>query len=308
QKLALVTVIRVKGSAPRHVGTKMLVSTDGITSATIGGGRVELDVTRTATEVARTGQARRVRHNLVRDLAMCCGGSMEFYIEPVAPSAAILRRAVQRWAARQPTLLITPLDGQPKHLHAEPPTGRRSHCDGDRFLEPLWPRDRVILFGAGHVARALGPIAAAAGFEVMVCDDGETGAMRELSAAEWVGQFVESFDIRDVQADIGTLGPGDYALIMTRDHAIDQTVLEQLLPLDSLSYLGLIGSQGKVGRFHKRLVAKGVATAERWARLRAPIGLDIGAETPAEIAVATVAELIRVRRAALAAPAVEAPP
>ena len=67
-----------------------------------------------------------------------------------------------------------------------------------------------------------------------------------------------------------------------------------------MAYLGLIGSQGKIGRFKKRIEAKGLATPERWARLRAPIGIDIGAETPAEIAISVAAELIRVRAVALA--------
>lgn len=297
EALALVTVIRVSGSVPRHVGAKMLVSAAGETVATIGGGRVELEVTEVAAEVARGAPARRLRHHLVRDLAMCCGGSMEFYVEPVAPSVEVLGQILALWRARRPALLVTPLDGRPKTLAELPADGPRAPtCGDERFVEPVWPRDRVILFGAGHVARAVGPVAAHAGFEVVVCDDGETGALAEIAGAPWLADTVESFDVRDVEADLGPLGRCDHVLIMTRDHAVDQAVLEQMLGRAAPGYLGLIGSRGKVGRFRKRLMAKGVADEASWSRLHAPIGLDIGAETPEEIAVAVVAQLIQVRR------------
>jgi xanthine dehydrogenase accessory factor len=89
-------------------------------------------------------------------------------------------------------------------------------------------------------------------------------------------------------------------LIVTRDHAIDQQLLEGLIAEDQLGYLGLIGSRRKVARFRQRLEAKGLLDGElglqRWARLRSPIGLDVGAETPEEIAVAIAAELVALRR------------
>lgn len=296
EALALVTVIQIRGSAPRHVGAKMLVAADGTTVDTIGGGRIELEVTGKAAQVAAGGPAQRVRHHLVRDLAMCCGGSMEVYIEPVAPSMPALRQALGYWEARQPVLLVTPLDGRPKSLR-EPshPLPRQPLREGEHLLEPILPRERVVLFGAGHVTRAIGPLAASVGFEVVVCDDDETGAAATLGRPGWVERVVESFDVRDVEAELGALGAGDYALVVTRDHAVDQAILERLLPNDGLTYLGLIGSRGKVGRFRKRLELKGIATPPRWARLHAPIGLDIGAETPEEIAVSVVAELVQIR-------------
>lgn len=295
--LALVTVVRVWGSTPRHLGAKMLVTEAGESTASIGGGRVELEVTCAAVEVARSGTARCMRRHLARDLAMCCGGSMEFYIEPVAPSSAALGRALACWEARHPVLLITPLDGKTKIVEDMPAgMGRHPVREEARLLEPIWPRPRVILFGAGHVTRAIGPMAACLGFEVIVCDDNNTEALAELRGMPWLSHHIESFDIRDVQADIGALGPSDYALIMTREHAVDEKILEQLLPCESLGYLGLIGSRCKIGRFRKRLDARGVVTESRWARLHAPIGLDIGAETPAEIAVAVAAELVQIHR------------
>lgn len=292
--LALVTVIRVSGSTPRHLGAKMLVDADANIFGTIGGGRVEQDATELGARVAAGAPAQRLRKDLVQDLAMCCGGSMEFYVEPVGPSVDALELARSLQRQRLPAQLITPLDGGAKSVMRLDRHGVRAPwCDPERFVEPIWPQDRLVIFGCGHVARALGPIAASVGFLPVVCDDDETGALSQPPV--WAHQVVSSFEIRDVERELGGLGVGDYVIIATRDHAVDQRVLERLLVADNLSYLGLIGSRGKIGRFRKRLAAKGIATEERWQRLHAPIGLDISAETPAEIAVSVVAELVRLR-------------
>ncbi len=300
---ALATVVRTSGSTPRHAGAKMVVDADAKSFGTIGGGRVELEAARAGAEVAGGAPARLVRHHLVRDLAMCCGGSMDVLVQPVAPSAQAIQGAVELAARRRPGVLVSRLDGAAMTLEERPAHGaRRPELAGERFAEPILPPDRVILFGSGHVARALGPVLAGLGFEIALCDDNETGALEE--APWWTLHTVESFDLPDVERALGPIGFCDYLIITTRDHAIDQRILEQALAhpaLPDLAYLGLIGSQGKIGRFRKRLEAKGVATAERWQRLRAPIGLDIAAETPAEIAISVAAELIRLRNTGAAA-------
>ena len=300
---ALVTVIHTSGSTPRHAGAKMVVDAHGEMFGTIGGGRVEMEAIARAVDVARGAPPARVRHHLVRDLAMCCGGTMDLYVQPIAPSAGVVADALARWRARLPGRLITRLDGAPMELEESEAHGRREPLlDGERFVEPIWPGDRVILFGLGHVTRATGPVLAGLGFEVVVCDDNETGRL-DSGPPAWAARAVDSFDVKDVVREVGPLGAGDYFVIMTRDHAMDLRILEQAFGLESLhdlAYLGLIGSLGKIGRFHKRLVAKGVATPERWAKLRAPIGLDIGAETPAEIAISLAAELVLVRNRAAA--------
>jgi xanthine dehydrogenase accessory factor len=297
EPLALVTVVAVRGSAPRHAGTKMLVTAAGATTGTVGGGRIEQEATEIGARVAAGAPAQRLRQHLVRDLAMCCGGSMELYIEPVAPSLPALRQILSLQETRRPARLVTPLDGRPKIAEETATlTEREPSSDDERLIEPVWPSERMVLFGAGHVARAIAPLAAQVGFEVVVCDDDETGALSRLGTPAWASRVVDSFEPREVEAEIGRFGLGDYVLIVTRDHAVDERILEHVLPNDTLTYLGLIGSRGKIGRFRKRLAAKGVATDERWARLHAPIGLDIGAETPAEIAIAVIAQLVHVRR------------
>lgn len=307
RRVALATVVETAGSTPRHAGARMAVAEDGVSWGTVGGGRIELEVSAVAREVAAGAPARRVRHHLVRDLAMCCGGSMDVVIGPAAASADAITAAAQTARTKRPAILDTPLDGGPLALRpaerAEARAWRHPAVVGEVLREAVGLGERVLIFGAGHVGRAIGELARRCEFEVVACDDGDTGALAEPPA--WADQVVESFDLADAARALGGLGAGDLVLIVTRDHAVDQRILEQLLAgpagvaVDDLDFVGMIGSRGKVGRFRKRIEARGLLAgpgAARWARVRAPVGLDLGAETPEEIAVAVVAQLIAVRR------------
>jgi xanthine dehydrogenase accessory factor len=222
----------------------MIVTADGRSLGTIGGGRVEKEVTDAAVQMlAESGGARLLRYHLTHELAMCCGGEMEVFVEPLVP---------------------------------EPP---------------------LVVCGAGHVARALVPIARTIGFQPIVVDD-----IDELPPLPEGVRVIDSFDVRDWK-DV-PLDEGTWAVIVTRDHAQDQALLEQLISRD-LAYLGLIGSRRKIEMFKQRLEARGVDPA-RFSRLHAPIGLDIGAQTPEEIAVAIAAQLIQVRAARRPKPREEA--
>jgi len=232
--------------------------------------------------------------DLGRDLAMCCGGRMDVWIEPVdAGRAAALAEAAARRAARVPCALATSLDGGGKQVvdDDEVLRTRRPRLEDERFVEPVLPTDRLVLFGAGHVAAALAPLAQRVGFEVVVCDEDERFASTERFPG---ARILPTFDAGEAAAALAPFGPGDHAIILTRDHAVDQAILEKLLPR-ALAYLGLIGSRGKLGRFRRQLAAKGIGDQAAWARLRAPVGIDIGAETPEEIAVSVVAELVSLR-------------
>jgi xanthine dehydrogenase accessory factor len=296
--VALATVIRTGGSTPRHPGAKMIVAADGAITGTIGGGKIELEVAEVGASVAAGEGARRVTKHLGHDLAMCCGGSMDVWVEPLdAPRWKALAEAARRREARATCVLVTALDvvgGGGKDVLGDHPclAARRPVVDGDRLYEPVFPTPRLVLFGAGHVARAIAPLAATVGFELVVCDEDERFAAAERFPG---ARLVHTFDPRDLPAELGAFGAGDHVIILTRDHALDQAILEQLLARRDLPYLGLIGSRGKLGRFRKRLEAKGIGGEADWARLRSPVGLDIGAETPEEIAVAVVAELVRAR-------------
>jgi xanthine dehydrogenase accessory factor len=287
ERAALATVIRTAGSTPRHAGAKMIVTPDG-TIGTIGGGRIEHEVV----AAARTSVApQRLSRHLVKDLAMCCGGEMEVWIEPLdAARGKALGEAFRRARARIPCALLTSLDPARGGKDVLPDAPAEAILTEDRFVEPIVPADRVVLFGAGHVAHALAPMAARVGFDVVVCDEDAAYASAERFPD---ARVVDTLDPRD----LADLGAGDHVVILTRDHAVDQAILERLLPRADLAYLGMIGSRGKLGRFRRRLDAKGIGDEAAWARLRSPVGLEIGAETPEEIAVAIVGELIAARSA-----------
>jgi xanthine dehydrogenase accessory factor len=295
--VAIAAVTGASGSTPRHLGARMAVAADGEQWGTIGGGRIEQLVVAAAKEVAGGAAARVVRQHLVRDLAMCCGGSMEVAITPAAESREVIEKLA---GARGAHTLVTPLDGGP--LALRPAEVGEPRIEGDVLVERVGAGERAILFGLGHVARKVAPLLDALGFTVIACDDGETGATDARPA--WAAEVIESFDAAVVEERLGGFGADDYVLIVTRDHAIDLQLLEQLIGNDRLGYLGMIGSRGKIGRFKKRLEAKGMLSGEgeaRWARLRAPIGLDLGAETPEEIAISIAAEIVARRRRGVAA-------
>lgn len=166
-------------------------------------------------------------------------------------------------------------------------------CGGEMevLVEPMIPAPFLIVCGGGHIGRALVPLAAPLGFVPIVVEDLEELGNRERFPG--AARIIDSFDVRDWK-DV-PLDGRSYAVIVTRDHQVDQKLLESLLDHD-LAYLGMIGSQRKVLTFRQRLINKGFAE-ERLARVHAPIGLDIGADTPEEIALSIAAELVRVRAA-----------
>lgn len=299
--VAIASVIGAHGSTPRHVGARMAVAEDGEQWGTVGGGKIELLVAAAAREVAGGAPPRVVRQHLVRDLAMCCGGSMEVVLTPAGPSRAALAELA---SAMGPRVLLTPVGGEPMAVRVlgdgDPPVHQPMIVDGV-LVDRIGDGERAIVFGLGHVARNVGPLLAGLGFTVVVCDDGDTGATAVVPP--WATRVIESFDVAEIERELGGFTRDDRLLIITRDHAIDQQLLERLIGHEGVGYLGMIGSRGKVGRFRKRLEVKGLLDGEagtaRWARLRAPIGLDLGAETPEEIAVAIAAELVALRRRGL---------
>jgi len=163
-------------------------------------------------------------------------------------------------------------------------------CCGGRmslYMEPLRPGPRLLLFGAGHVALPTARLARESGFRVTVVDPREdwNSSHRFPTATE---RIVLSYE--DFLSDF-TPSPTDYVVIVTQGHEHDEFVLRHMVK-HPLCYLGMIGSQRKISRTLRKL-----PPASQWnAELHAPVGLDIGAETPNEIAVAIVAELIQVRK------------
>ena len=167
-------------------------------------------------------------------------------------------------------------------------------CGGtlEIYLEPVLPVQTVYLFGAGHVSMNVYRAARMAGFEVVVVDDRESYANRE--------RFPEAKDVyaEDFDRALSQLSPNhsSYLVVVTRGHRDDMRVLRWAVDTPA-RYIGMIGSQRKVIAIYKQLEKEGIAP-EKLARVYAPVGLEIGAITPEEIAISIVAELITVRRGA----------
>ena len=171
-------------------------------------------------------------------------------------------------------------------------------CGGQMevFIEPIEPSPAVYIFGAGHVGQFVGRVAHDAGFQVHVIDDREKFANRERfpDATEIVVDDIPTWLAKT------TMPSTSYAVIVTRGHRHDLDAIRSLAA-KNLRYVGLIGSRAKVKRLYDVLAEEGSVPIENLERVHAPIGLDIGAVTPQEIAVAIVAELIAVRRGKSAA-------
>lgn len=164
-------------------------------------------------------------------------------------------------------------------------------CGGrmDVFVEPLLPTPRLWLLGAGHVAKPTAVLARSVGFEVVVVDERE-----ELNTAERFPGCQLSLDDPTDALRRQQLGARDWVLIVTHDHQLDERALESAAANEA-RYIGLVGSRRKVFRLVERVLVKrkGDVPVER---VFAPVGLDIGAVTPEEIAVSIVAELVALRR------------
>jgi xanthine dehydrogenase accessory factor len=164
-------------------------------------------------------------------------------------------------------------------------------CGGqmDVYIEPIEPSPELYVIGAGHVGTELATLAQAVGFHVHIVDDREKFANRDRfpHVAEVVTEDIPAWLART------ELPPHAYVVIVTRGHTNDLEALRALAPRD-LRYLGLIGSRAKVARIYEALQTDGLP-AECLKRVHAPIGLDIGAVTPQEIAVSILAELIAVK-------------
>lgn len=158
------------------------------------------------------------------------------------------------------------------------------------LIEPVYAPGRVIVFGAGHVSQRLVPLCDLVGFETTVVDDRAEYASRQLFGAASQIVLIESYDDATHGLEVDR---DSYLVIATRGHEQDLAVLEQALRTGAC-YIGMLGSLAKRESFSRTLAGRGF-TAQDLARIHSPVGLKIGAETPEEIAISIVAELIEVR-------------
>ena len=316
QDAELVTVLASAGSTPRGTGAVLAVFPDGTGVGTVGGGNVEYEAQKLASKLLETGE------NALRDfrfvqgdaasLGMVCGGDVTLHFHYLDASdshtAAVFRALLDATAGSADTWLVRKLDGAAvtamgladrtgtKYIENVPAgllESRAAFREG-WFALPAVRGGKVYIFGGGHVSQALVPAIAAVGFRPVVYDDRpEFADPVRFPRAEAVlcGPFT-------ALAEKIKVTPDDYVVIMTRGHQADYEVLTQTLR-SGAKYIGCIGSKKKLAFCRDRLLAAGF-TAEEYARVHAPIGLAIGAETPEEIAVSVTAEMIAVRATVMA--------
>ena len=238
ESAALCTVVRSEGSTPRHVGSKMLVYSDGNFIGTVGGGELESRVIKAALESLRNGGAQNLSYTMAdpsRGDPGVCGGTVEVFVEPILPPAMI------------------------------------------------------VVIGGGHVGKAVVHLAKWLGFRVAVSDDrAEFCNPDSVPGADAyypveMGKLSEHLKINK----------RTYIVITTRGSSVDAQGLPNLLESDP-AYIGVIGSKRRWLTTVKSLRAKGVSE-EKITRVHSPMGLEVNAETPEEIAVSIMAEILMIK-------------
>ena len=286
-------VLASRGSAARHAGARMLALEDGTLLGTVGGGSPELECQRLSREALLDGRPRRTTMERgVVDIA--CGGAQDLGVRALSQADLVaLDAALAAADAGTPGWLSVDWSTPEPvaSFSADAAVGAGPHMEGDVYVEPVVAAERVVIFGGGHVGRACVPALAAVDFAVTVFDDRPEVALPENFPA--AGEVILG-DFKDIAAGI-TLGERDYVIVMTHGHVADEDVVAQAIGVHP-RYLGCMGSRHK-RRVLEQVVAGRGATPEEIAAVDLPIGLSIGAVTPAEIAVSITAKLIEVRHA-----------
>ena len=323
---ALVVVVAVRGSAPRHAGSKMAVLPDGTIVGTVGGGILESRALERAKGCIATGISGRLEVELTgtdaHGTTPVCGGVADLWIDYVADTRPF-NAAISRLDEGQTVVLVSARGGAgPGGAAADRPNpgcvavfdskgalveGQANSADAveaaraaasgtavlddavGRFYDPILPPERLLVLGGGHVGRAVAGFAVGLGFDVTIADDrpGFSDPARFPGNVKTLqGRYPDIIDRFP-------FGPSTYVLVVTPGHLGDLDCTRAVLKKD-YRYLGLIGSRRKVRMVMATLVAEG-HDRKRVDALYSPVGVDIGAETPEEIAVSILAEMIAVR-------------
>ena len=325
----LISIVSLQGSTPRHIGTKMVVDAAGKTFGTIGGSLLEATAIAESKHVLERKQSRFLRFELTGKNAyssgMICGGVAVLlmdYITPTPENLEFFHRWYEAVKGSQDYYYVTRLkenagavditgrclvypDGQVSgecplegfeleeirsELHNMSSTTVMDIKDSRIIVDPMRRVKTAFIFGAGHVGQPTARIASMVGFRVAVIDDRAEFAnaerFPEADEIRVIEDFNRAFEGLDVDED-------SFIVILTRGHQYDREVLEQALKTPA-GYIGMISSRKKREAIYAALTASGVAK-EALDKVHSPIGLPIGAETPEEIAVCIVAEMISER-------------
>lgn len=328
QSFAMAIVLESSGSTPRDAGAAMLICADGTTTGTIGGGVLEANIIRNAKKAIAEKRAMVCEYVLENSgaaaIGAICGGRAKTLIDfidasdpsslsyfealfkstiggKVSDIAVVAAEGAPLFPRNQCLIQpdSTPVGGEvfdsetlSKLLEYYNGAGAGKIGEKDVYFFPVGTAGTVYIFGAGHVGEKLARIVHTVAFATVVIDDRAEFANR--------AHFPDADEIlvpakMDAPFDTLSFGPDSYIVIVTRGHAFDEQVLARALQTDA-GYIGMISSRKKRDRIYEKLLEKGF-TQEDFARVHSPIGLEIGAESPEEIAVSITAELIAVRAA-----------
>ena len=333
-QIVVATVIRTKGSTPQKPGSKLLVRKDGSGVGTLGGGCVEGDIWFAAKELMkRKGSAEYREYELNEDLAaedgLVCGGTMYFLIDPVySPDeylsfareideaygggkpvalASVIRSSGDNSDALRGAKLFIREDGVAEGTLGSPELDRDAvkkarelmvhgkneyviHESGaEYFIEAYTTPPQIVICGGGHVSKAIAPLAKNLGFRVFITDDREEFANKDrFPGADIVVPLKPEEALLQLP-----INPNTFIVVATRGHRYDNVALEAAAKT-SAKYVGLMGSKRKTILIYEDLIRNGMSL-ERVKEIRSPVGLDIHARTPDEIAISIMSEILMFR-------------
>ena len=322
EPVALATVIRTWGSAPRREGAKMALTKSGKITGSVSGGCVESAVFEAGVQTLQNGQPQLLKFGVADETAwqvgLACGGQIEVFVQALDPTLFALWKV--RLLSNRPfgvlSLIVGPDDFLGKAMLVSDDSVQLSLGQGldeicvDKsrlvlsegrsrpvelnwqtepvriFVEVVKPMPTLIMVGGVHIAIALTALAKTLGFRTLVVDP--RGAFGNAARFPDVDSLVQSWP-EEAFSQIN-LSSGDAVVMLTHDPKIDDPALKRVLN-SPVFYIGVLGSRTTHEKRKRRLLADGV-TPDQLNRLHAPIGLDIGAETPEEIALAIMAEIV----------------
>lgn len=300
----LASIMDQTGSAPRGVGTSMAVSHAGEQTGTVGGGLLEHRVKLDALALLEKNAFAIHEYEIHADDKTTYSGGVTILFRPLAgkEGLALTQQIRMAFDSGSDAYLVCQIingcawetsviqwDALCSLCGISCPPKRAILTAGERswLIEPLKPAPRVILFGGGHVAQCMARQLALLDYRTWVVEDREAFASQSLFSS---AERVIFCDYNRVQPQL-SIAACDHAIVMSRGHETDDQILRWLLRTEA-DYIGCIGSKRKIALTKERLLADGMKQAQI-ARLHAPVGLAIGAQTPAEIAVSVAAELIQ---------------
>jgi xanthine dehydrogenase accessory factor len=298
---ALATVVETWGSAPRRVGSQLVISGRGEIEGSVSGGCVEGAVVTEALEALEEGKSRLLEYGVSDGdafaVGLACGGTIRVLVEPVGAelTESLLSDLTAARAARRPIAYVANLATGTCHLTRSdyPDRFRMDRSgfedDGQTFVAIHNPPLRMIIVGAVHIAQALVPMARITGYDPVIIDPRDAFG----SQSRFPGETILNDWPDDAIASLG-LDARTALVLLTHDPKLDDPAITAAIASD-VFYIGALGSKRTHAARVDRLTAQGI-TPDRIARIHGPVGLDIGAAGPAEIALSILAECTQVLR------------